>query len=344
MNVGSILDSGKQILTKGLAFGRKNAPILMTGSSIAIGWFAVYLFWKESKKADKRIEYEEGRLKEEHEAHPKADDVLELPKKEKVVIYLEYCWMSLLLGVASSGLAIAGQKLSMDRLVEAYAMMQFLSDKDKKREAVLNEVKEEVGEKKFNNAVRNAKIKAFEMDEIWQAYQSADDGVVIGDNVMHKVVRKPLEEIQSGLQDVNRELRNRYDDLKEKRIKKILKDREKDAFYVQGDITFTNTVSPDPDEDMYFGDLYSSMDLGEFLQRLHLIPDSDEIEIRIGEINEFRYYGGDGKDKNVDPIPWTAISGHYNVTLPNGEMTTVTILDYLNLLSPTYELMERNPI
>ena len=38
-----------------IAFGSKNAPTIMTGGSIVLGWTAVYVFWKQSKKAEEEI-------------------------------------------------------------------------------------------------------------------------------------------------------------------------------------------------------------------------------------------------------------------------------------------------
>ena len=48
-------DGLKGIATSSIAFGKKNAPAIMTGGGILLFWGAGYLFWKESRKAEKAI-------------------------------------------------------------------------------------------------------------------------------------------------------------------------------------------------------------------------------------------------------------------------------------------------
>lgn len=346
LNFANLLDAGKNILKQSAVFGKKNAPILLTGSSIAIGWFAVYLFWKESRNAETRIAYDRKVLNEQNGIDPESREALDIPKKEKIVTYLGYCWMSLVLGIASSGLAIAGQKVSLDRLAEAYVMMQFFSDKSDKNEKIADKMSEALGNKKAEAIKQQVKAEAFSDEEIWNAWQKADGKgkTLVEDNVMHYIRKMDLDDLEAGIMKANDELRRRYAIEKERRLKKLQKKKEQDPFYVAGDTTFINAFGENDDTgSMYFGDLYAELDLGEFLKFIGLVPD-DNVDIRIGELLKFQYYGPseEGKDKN--PIRFSQIHSNRNHTLPNGEQITITTLDYLHLLSPTYELMERNPL
>lgn len=346
LNFANILDAGKNILKQSAIFGKKNAPILLTGSSIAIGWFAVYLFWKESRNAEIRIAYDRKVLNEQNGIDPESREALDIPKKEKIVTYLGYCWMSLVLGIASSGLAIAGQKVSLDRLAEAYVMMQFFSDKSDKNEKIADKMSEMLGEKKAESAKQQVREEEFTDEEIWNAWKKAGGkgNTLVEDHVMHYIKKMDLGDLEAGVMKANDELRRRYAIEKEKRLKLVKKKRESDPFYVNGDVSFINALRNSDEDNAYFGDLYAELDLGDFLKFIGLVPD-DSVDIRIGELLKFNYYGPpENGDKDYNPIRWSQIHKNYNHTLPNGETITITILDYLHLLSPTYELMERNPL
>lgn len=331
-DISSLMKSGKDLLAKSAAFGRKNAPILMTGSSIAIGWFAVYLFWKESRNADKRIAYEERKLAEEENSNVPVP----LPKKEKVVIYLEYCWMALALGVTSTGLAIAGQKLSMDRLAEMYVMTQFLTDKAEKSEKKAEKFKEELNPKKVDKIEKEAMSEDFTDEEILEAWnrKGAKGNIVVLDHVLHSAKRMDMDDLDKGIYDANDELRKRLQALKEKYLPSE-KD-PKDPFYVKEGNPFIN------DEEAYYTDLHSSLDLAEFLKKIGMVV-SDSFGIRIGEVMEFRFYGG----KN--PIPKNQICKKFRefyIDQGNGEFKQIMLvdLDYTEYLCQTQELTERNPL
>ena len=133
-----------------LTFGRRNAPSIMTGGGILIGWAAVYIFWKQGKKAEEKIRQEEAELNKDN---PSTDisDQKKLPKKEKFAIYLRYCWLALAMGVGSSGLTIWAHKIDMARIMEMYMVTQFLEKKNEDQEKLLDKLKEEVGDKKVHD-------------------------------------------------------------------------------------------------------------------------------------------------------------------------------------------------
>ena len=72
-----------------LASGKKNAPTLMTGGSIILGWTAAYIFWKQGRKAEKKIEAEELYLNRDLDADAPLDQRQKLPTREKLSIYLQ---------------------------------------------------------------------------------------------------------------------------------------------------------------------------------------------------------------------------------------------------------------
>ena len=113
--------------------------------------------------------------------------------------------MSLLLGVTSSGLAIAGQKLSLDRLAEMYVMTQFLTEKNEKKDKLIEKVKEEVGDKKFKAAENEILEDDFTIDEVLDAWNApgASGNVVVRDHVMHYVKRMPIELLDKGIAKSN---------------------------------------------------------------------------------------------------------------------------------------------
>ena len=60
--MSNIMNTAKGWLSTGLAFGKKNAPILMTGGGITLGWLGAYVLWKQSKKAEQVIAKKEADL------------------------------------------------------------------------------------------------------------------------------------------------------------------------------------------------------------------------------------------------------------------------------------------
>lgn len=345
-NWSSLVKSGKEILSKGWMLSKRNAPILMTGSSIAIGWFAVYLFWEQSRKAEKRIAYDKKVLNEEKGIDPESRDAVDVPKKEKFTTYLGYCWPSLTLGLASTGLAIAGQKISMDRLKDAYLMTQFLTQKNEKQEKLGSGVKEQLGEKKTKLVQRKVFDEDFSEEEIIEAWQKpgAEGNIVVLDHTMHIAKRMSVDDFNKGLYKANDILLTRYRDVEKRYVDK--KDKASSAFYVQGDFSYISAVAEEEARDE---NIYSSIDLAEFLQCFGLIP-GDTFGARIGEINEIRCF-----DAKHNPLTVEGIVKDYQHREDNlfyiedpetGEIRKVMIYDmeYIEYLCPTSEFLERNPL
>lgn len=340
-NWSSLVKSGKEIMSKGWMLSKRNAPILLTGSSIAIGWWAVYLFWKESRKADKWIEYEESKVKEK----TKNDDA-KLPKKEKFIIYLQYCWLSLVLGITSTGLAVAGQKLSMDRLRDAYLMMQLINGKAEKTEKIATGMKEDGETKKFNLQRKKMYDEDFSEEEMIEAWNKpgAKGNILVLDHTMHIAKRMSSDDFSKGIYKANDLLLSRY----RKLAKKYWSEDEKEnsAFYVKGDYSYISAVAEDRARDE---NIYSTIDLAEFLQCFGLIP-GDTFGARIGEINEFRCYDGKHNPLKLENI----VKDYKNLDesiiyiedSETGEIRKVTVydMDYIEFLSPTSEFLERNPL
>ena len=360
--MSNILNVTKGWLSTGLAFGKKNAPALMTGGGICLGWLGAYVLWRQSKKAEQVISKKEADLQStidisEDEAEGRAvveamKARSELPKKDKVVIYLQYCWTALALGVASTGLLIGAQKMSLDRLAEMYILTQFLEGKNEKQNKLIDKLKEKAGLKDNTKAMHDLENDLIEeevqedqygekeaIDYYLDHWEDCSPGTAhIIDHVTHKQFDRDIIEFTDGIAEANKILRSRR--------KKAIKRRLGDAFYSSDDPWSGNTF----DEDQY-GEVYSSLDLGTFAMLIGEIDKDDEI--RLGELLEFRYYGGDDllrtksilkyndpakkdkkdkkNDKDEDDIP------EYNGP-------TIIHLDYTELLSPSSELIERNPL
>lgn len=345
-NWRSIANSAKEILSKGMMMSKKNAPILLTGSSIAIGWFAVYLFWEESRKAEKRIAYDKKVLNEEKGIDPESKEAVDVPKKEKFNTYLGYCWPSLVMGLTSTGLAVAGQKISMDRIRDAYLMTQFLTQKSEKQEKLNQTMADELGEKKIRLQKRKVFDEDFSEEEILDAWNrpGAEGDIILLDHTMHIAKRISVDAFDKGVHKANDILLKRYRDAYRRYHDR--KDDQDTAFFVQGDFSYVAAVANTKEHDE---NIYSTLDLAEFLQCFTLIP-GDSFGARIGEINEFRCY-----DDSHNPITKEGIIQGYKDADDNvifiddpdsGEVRKVKIYDmeYIEYLCPTSELMERNPL
>lgn len=336
-DISSLLNAAKTFGSKALAFGNKNAPILMTGSSIAIGWYAVYLFWKQSRNADKRIAYEEQRAKEEAQEKDKDADVsdVKLETKRKVEIYFEYCWLSLLLGATSTGLAIAAQKLSIDRLTQMYVMTQFLADKNDKKQQVIDEFEKTVGDKKANEVKDRVRSGRFSDEELIRLFaETPGEGTLIVDDTMHSSRKRDLMQFDKDLCNLNDILMQRFKRVRDRYIDK----KVNGPFYVNSDSPYpTDPVEIDRIMEEASSDVFASLSLEEFLRGIGMVP-KDDFGLRIGELQEFRYYGG------KSPIAKNQILEFKNFFMPDGTKMTYGVLDYTDLLCPTYESLERNPL
>lgn len=328
MNMSNLLqfDKLKALAATAMASGKKNAPTFMTGGSIILGWVGVYIFWKQGKKAEKKIEYEEGKLNEalnDDEEH----EYQELPKREKFTIYLQYCWTALLCGLGSTGLAIGADRLNFSRLAEMALMVGFLNDKDGKQKALIDKLKAEVGEKKFLEMKDEVIEESVPRDEVLTEVQKIGPGsgkVLFIDNVTHNKFTADILQVTSGIARFNSRL-------KEKR-NKVLTEKLGDAFYASD-----TPWSTDIDRQ---SEICSTLNLDVFLQCIGEIPPDKSLNAcDLGDLLEFRYYGGGG-----DVVVPDQILSYKEYTDPESGYPVVCYIEYGELLSPTSELLERNPI
>lgn len=297
------------------AFGRKNAPSLMIGGSVVVGWSAVYVFWKQSKKAEQKIAAEEEKLKSQSDDN--ADAVL--PKKEKAVIYLQYCWLSLLMGLASSGLAIGAHKIDLSRLAEVYVMTQFLEKKNGDQAELIDRLKAELGGKKtekVENEIFEEKHPQEQMKQEFDTLEGSGRTMFIDKcNFEHKF-KGDIEDMRDAIYKAQQIL----DDRLERKAKRILGD----AFYSAKD-------SPYPEMD-----IYAEMPLVEFLQ---IIGELDRYsdDCTLGNCNVIRIrYGGERLDPNV-------IMDFKRYRDPQTGVPQICYLDYSRYLRPSDEFIENDP-
>ena len=345
--MSNIINTAKGLLSTGMAFGKKNAPMIMTGGGICLGWLGAYILWKQSKKAEQVIAKKEADLQstidiseEENEASGRGvmDAIKarsELPKKDKIIIYLQYCWTPITLGIAATGLLIGAQTLTLDRLAEMYIFAQFLEEKNKKQDGLIAKLKEKAGLKDDSKAMHDLENDI--IDEEYDREEIVDELIthrndygpgtaLIIDKVTHARFRGDIIEVTEGIAEAN--------DILKSRRKKAIKKRLGDAFYSSSD----NPWSEDKfDEDQY-GEVYSTLDLESFLNSIGELDGCEDGDTRLGELLEFRYYGGG------DLLKPSQIMKYKEYLDPATGHPAVIYLDYTELLSPSSELMERNPL
>lgn len=306
-----------------MASGKKNAPTLMTAGSVVLGWAAAYIFWKQGRKAEKKIEYEEGVLNLNLDADAPLEQRQKLPVKEKVIIYLQYCWMAALLGVGSTGLAIGANGLNLSRLTEMALLTQFMTEKDGKQQKLIEKLRAEVGDKKFVEMKDELREEEYPKDEILKEVLSepANGKTLFIDQVTGQKFRASILDVTNGIAEFNERLKDRRKD--------AIKMRLGDAFYVSSDLPWGLDENAE-------SDIYSSMDVEVFLKCIGEIAGKNEA--RIGDLLEFRYYGGG------DPVKANQILEYKNYTDPDSGFPVVCYIDYSELLAPSSELIERNDV
>jgi len=297
------------------AFGRKNAPSLMIGGSLVVGWSAVYVFWKQSKKAEQKITAEEEKRKSQSDDN--ADTVL--PKKEKAIIYFQYCWPSLLMGLASSGLAIGAHKIDLSRLAEVYVMTQFLEKKNGDQEELIDRLKAELGGKKtekVENEIFEEKHPQEHMKHEFDTLEGSGRTMFIDKcNFEHKF-KGDIEDMRDAIYKAQQIL----DDRLERKAKRILGD----AFYSAKD-------SPYPEMD-----IYAEMTLVEFLQIIGEMDNYSD-DCILGNFNVIRVtYGGERLDPNV-------IMDFKRYRDPQTGVPQICYLNYARYLRPSDDFIEMDP-
>ena len=196
-----------------IASGRKNAPTLMTAGSIVLGWVGVYLFWKESKKAEQKIEFEEALLNENEDADRPLEEIEHLPVKEKLIIYLQYCWPSGLCGLGSTALAIGANSVSLGRIAELTLLAQAMTDKSDKQQKLVEKLKEKVPAKEVMQIQEELYNENEDEEEIVRILremkEAGDTRTLFKDYRTGKLFKRDAEKVVKAIDDFNTTLRKR---------------------------------------------------------------------------------------------------------------------------------------
>lgn len=350
-------DGLKGIATSSIAFGKKNAPAIMTGGGILLFWGAGYLFWKESKKAEKAILAKEIALQTQVKVEEGEDAVSvikarsELPKKDKFIVYLQYCWLSWALGAAATGLLIGAQKISIDRLLAMYATAQFFEKKSENQETLIEKLKEKAGIKtdtKAESDIKSEILKEKYTSDTIDSYRKKATGrgpTMFIDEVTGNSFYGDIVKVSDGIAEASAMLVSDYDDQISKLRKRKGNDKLlNDPYFSKSDnvwelINELDSKSDDPN-------IYSELDLEAFMECIGEISDETRKPCRLGNLLVFRYYGGtDGKKKPKMPIRASRIiKCDPEFRDPVSGQPTVVWLDYEEYLQESDELRGRSHI
>lgn len=331
----------KTFLGSMLGFGKENAPAIMTGGSIILGWTAAYIFWKQGKKAQHTIDVREaemnakvadgenvlGRLKRPEE---------QLPKQEKISIYLSYCWLALALGLASTGLAVWGQKISLDRIGMGIMATQFFKDKAEKNEKTIKE--QAGGEKQYEQAKHEQHHEEFPPEEICKNADNipGEGRTIFVDLHTGASWKNEVENVVNGLAHCDAKLQDKYNKKLEEYRKSKNKKFGNGAFDVANETPY-GSDSPFFDDDP---NIYSEIPMDDLLYEIGEIKHKKFL--RCGESLCFRFYGLNGKDKQY--LKPKLILDYDDYVDPATGVPLVCYVDYEDFLSPTFALIERNPV
>lgn len=309
-----------------ITFGKKNATSLMTGGGIILGWTAVYVFWKESRDAEKAIEYQEKKLSEEK------GEPTKLQTKEKFVIYLQYCWLSALMGLGSTGLSLYSHKLDLDEIAKVYMLSQFYKDKSETTKMENDRLKEEVKPKKLQEVEDEILEKQYPKDEIVKAMNNipGKGATLFIDKTTKRKFKGDIVEVTKGIMRADEELKRG----RKNKLQRLLNS----PFYASDGVhgSLMSDEAFDADE---FSEEYSSMSLNDFLDFIGESEYTDMSgEAGIGELLELRCYFCNGT--TLEP---SRIMHYKNYIDPESGIPAVCFLDYTELLNSSSELLERTP-
>lgn len=323
-----------------LASGKKNAPTLMTAGSIILGWVGVYIFWKESKKAEQKIQFEEELMNADQDADVPPEEIRTLPIKDKFIIYLQYCWLSALFGLGSTALAIGANRISLSRLAEMALLTQFMTDRNEKQNELIDKLKEELPEKK----VRTIEQEIFHEDadeeaiieQMKKMVKDGDTRTLFIDQFTGQRFVNDILSVTNGIEQFNDQL------LKKRTVAikmeaKHFRNEKCDPFYASSDDPWWND---DLTEEQLRGldSIYSTFDVSEFLYCIGEINRTDKI--RLGELMEFRCFGEDSAVKQASILKYDK---SFKKFFGSGEeVPEVCVIDYCDLLYPSHELVERD--
>lgn len=297
-----------------IAFGSKNAPTIMTGGSIVLGWAAVYVFWKQSKKAEEEIVATEEKLFVKREEGEDVEAVL--PAKEKAIIYLKHCWPAALMGLGSTAGTVWAHKMDLSRLAEMYMLTQFLEGKNSDQEKLIEKLRGEVSGKKFKELRDEITTEKYPESSVGDGYieETGKGTTLFIEETTGIKFRSSITEVQKGFYEFKDILKTQRD--------RAIKMRFGDAFF----------ASDNPYQDDL--DVFSSEGYDVFLECIGI-----KQHTRLGDILEFRYYG----NKEFLPVDDETLCYKPFVDPVTGVPSTcyIRVGQYL---SPTYELTERNPL
>lgn len=344
-------DKIKEFGGKALKYGKKNASSFAMGGGILLSWTALYLIWQESKKAEEKIRTEEEKLNESN-PNEAPEDQKKLGRKEKAIIYAQYCWPGIAAEVAATGLNLYSHKLSADDIAKWYMMSQFLEKKSETQEKHIEKLEAELPDKKVHELENDLVFEDGPDDEelidyIERTGGADSGGVIFIDNVTGKKFRKDILTVTNGIAKTNEVLRIRrekkLDKLQKKNRGQNLIDKIKDPFFAS-DKPFNEIVDLEDleDDDDYYADVYSSVGLDIFWDAIGEDAD-DDAERRLDEILEFRFYGGEDLLKQNQVLKFKKILDPVTHE-PMPGFPEKCYIDYLEFLSPSSELIERNPL
>jgi len=313
-----------------LASGKKNAPTLMTAGSVVLGWVAVYIFWKQSRKAEKKIEAEEEKLNAESDADIPLEQIQELPVKEKAIVYLQYCWMAGVMGLISSALAIGANSINLSRLAEMALLTQFMGDRSEKQKELIEKLRGEVDKKKLKKIDDEELEKQFPKSEILEEITKPghEGQTLFIDKLGRAQWWSTVENVTNGIDETNNLLLR-------KRMKKVIDSEKKSPFYAKDEMELRRESALDTyslDDD--YSDAYSAVEPEELLKRIGAIHDKNDI--RLGEILEFRCY-----TNTHPPLKKSDIMKFKEYIDHETGIPAVCFIDYADYLYPSSELTER---
>lgn len=328
-----------------LATGKKNAPTLMTGGGIVLGWIGVYLFWKESRKAEEQISLREDELNAGADPDISEGDIKKLPKSEKFVYYLRYCWLSLACGLVSTGLTICGHKLTLDRLAEAALIAKYMTNKNEDQKKVIEKLKKEVSPTKAreieNDAWHENRDESEIIAELRHMIDIGDTRTLFIDEMTGRHFKAEREAVNRGLADFNQEMAKRRDEAMKEAMRRYRREHNpmNDPFFVsESPHGYQEEPADDEDLEEAIDGVYSTMKVSSLL---YLMGETSGREtIKIAENFEFRFDGHNFvREDDIFTYDQTYKRNYFN---PEDNVPPVCRIDYEAYIMPSYDLIERD--
>ena len=308
-----------------ITFGKKNATSLMTGGGIILGWAAVYVFWKESRDAEKAIEHEEKKLTEQK------GEPVKLQTKEKIMIYLQYCWLSALMGLGSTGLSLYSHKLDLDEIAKVYMLSQFYKDKSENTKIENERLKEEIKPKKLQEVEDEILEQQYPKDDIVKCMNT-----VPGQGTTLFIDLTTKQKFRGDIVKVTKGIMMADDDLKNDRLEAVRKELK--SPYFSSDVPFSSDIEELADSDE-MTHICSEMTVSRFLEYIGEITDTEGgYSPGFGELLVFKR--DFCKGHLLDP---NQILRYKKYEDPETGIPAVCFIDYADLLSASSELLERTP-